>query len=636
MPPRDPSLQPEAVQDFLRAAPPFDRLPEAALADLAASSRVTFFLAGEDIVAEGDAFPWVCCVQRGGVRLLRRHGNGAETLVDLRGEGECFGAGAALAGGTAACRVQAVEDTFLVCLDGTAFAVVAKRHLALAGYFQNALAAGPASAELVGEPAAPAREQDGDYLFTRRVGEVASRSLVDVRRGMNLRQAARIMEEAHVGSVLVREVSGAVIGIVTDRDLRRAVADGLGLTAPVETLMSAPVVGVAADTPCFEALIAMTEAGIRHLAVARDGEIIGLVTANDVLLAHGRSPMALLRAIRRAETFEDLYGLSNRNQAMAAALAARGATAAAVGRILTMVAERVLARLLELLARAYGPPPAACCWLALGEAGRGELLPGLGLGLAVVSDDSDPIVEKAGQTYAAAMAEKLSEHLAHCGLDRAPWPLSLANPENCTSPSALGQRLAAVLADFGLAADDPALGLFDARPVAGDRSLAGRLREQVSLVPSAAALARLAGQWAARPVPLGVYQGRLMERDGSGDVVLDLAGRGSGPIAAMARLLALRVGLAETGTLARLDRLVRQGYVDGGVADRAREAFEFFERLRLVGRLQARPGDWKEADRPRPASLSARQRQALKSAFAAVEALRLALAKAQAGAEVAP
>ncbi|EHJ46074.1 putative signal transduction protein with CBS domains [Solidesulfovibrio carbinoliphilus subsp. oakridgensis] len=654
----DPACQPEAVEAFLATVPPFDRLPAADLATLAAASRVAFSLSGEVVEPDGcggTGSAWICCVQRGGVRLGRPagalDGSGTPETFDVRGEGECFGLPAASGD-----EVRALEDTFLVRLPGTLCAALARRHPPMAAWFGQALAlpgdTGPEPAAATGE--CPAREaDDGDYLFTRLAGEVASRTLAGVTRGMDLRQTARVMEDGQVGSVVVREASGLVIGIVTDRDLRRAVARGLALSAPVETLMSAPVADIDADTPCFEGLIRMTGAGIRHLLVTRDGEPSGMVTVSDLLLAHGRSPMALLRAIRRAGDFSDLRALCQRIHPLAAALAARGAGSGTVGGIVTMLAERVLGRLLELLEKAFGPCPAPCAWWVLGAAGRREMLPGMGLSLAVAPQDgNDPVVGRAARTYLAAFLPRLAEELGRLGLGGA--ALSLGDPRVLFDPA-------------GCAADDDPLALeasleaFDARLVAGcDRAGAEHHhsppsggaggpgfdgaprppeassllietssipRETSSIpVPPTPILAGLLRSLAARPVPLGLYQGRLMERDGTASPVLHIAGRGSRPLLALVRLAALLAGVGETGTAARLGRLARDGHLPGDVARAAVDAFAFFEGERLLLRLDA-AGRTGEDEAPlRPAGLSPRRRQGFRAAFAGLEALRRILA----------
>lgn len=602
----DPSRQPDAVAAFLAVVPPFDRLPPDERSILAAAGRVELFLEGETIAEFGNdpAEPAVCCIQRGSVVFV---GAGdAPGLADARGEGECFGLGGALPGASAGCRAVAASDAFLVRLPGAAFAAMAKRHPFVAAYFANCLDKQACRADDgLGLDAA---EADGDYLFTRLAGEVASPGIVSVPRGTDLPATARVMEEAGVGSVLVREASGTVIGIVTDRDLRRAVARGMGLGAPVETLMSTPVAAIDAATPCFEALSRMTEAGIRHLLVTRQGSPAGLVTANDLLLAHGRSPMALLRAIRRAAGLDDLMALSRRAGPLAAALAARGAGAATVGGILAMTAQGLLGRLVALAERRFGPPPGQWCWLLLGPAARRELLPGQGLDAVVAVDcGGDDILERAMDTYCRAVLPTLAEELAACRLGGG----RLLGPVRLSGLAAL-------------AAQGRDLDGLDLLPAVGGAGLMDAVRQRLAADrPDPGLLLSALGTVVARPTPLGVHQGKLAERAGGFASSFDLDGRGSGAVAAMARLAAAFFGLSELGTAGRLATLAAGGHLPETVAQNAGQAWAFFEGERLAARLAGRSEPDVVA---RPGTLSARKRQECRAAFAAVEALRQALA----------
>ena len=618
----DPAVQPDAVAAFLATAPPFDRLDPADLALLAASGRVALYLSGEVIAEPNVAEPCVCCIQRGAVVLVRP---GGEHWQDALGEGECFGLAGALPGCPAGCRVLAAADTFLVRLPGEVFAAVAGRNPQAAAFFGACLAQSRC-AVFARNDADAGDHPDGDYLFTRLAGEVASRGIVGVARGTDLRRTARVMEEAAVGSVLVREVSGSVIGIVTDRDLRRAVARGLGLDAPAETLMSAPVAAVDAATPCFEALSRMTESGIRHLLVTIDGEPAGMVTANDLLLAHGRSPMALLRAIRRAGDAADLTALCRRAGPLAAALAARGATATTIGGLLTMTAQAVLTRLLDLLVRRFGPPPARWSVLALGAAGRRELLPGMGLELVVVADDGgDDIVGRAMETYCRAVLPVLAEQLDAAGLG---------------GPDIVGPAPLSGLESF--LRDGSDFARLDARPAAGDGGLGETARARMAHCRPKnrdAVRARLA-ILLAQPLPLGIHQGRLAERDGSFAPVFDVAARGTRPVASMVRLAALLADVWDSGTVARLEALAKGGHLPRDVAQTAADAFAFFQRERLMARLSGPSAPSGQAGDPdvvaRPGALSARRRQEYRAAFGAAEALRLALAGRQGAGEGRP
>ncbi|EFL51871.1 putative CBS domain and cyclic nucleotide-regulated nucleotidyltransferase [Solidesulfovibrio fructosivorans JJ]] len=620
---RDPSRQPEAVAEFLATVPPFDAIPPAELAALAAGSRVAFYLENEWVAGPDEAADWICCVQRGGVRLSVPSGmvcSWPDAPGDVRGEGECFGLPADLGGPGQACEARALEDTFLVRLPRETFVALARRHPGVAAYFTDALSQASGSSGARQETACPGGD-DGDYLFTRLTGEVASHGLVCVARGTDLRRAAGVMEDGRVGSVLVRETSGSVIGIVTDRDLRRAVARGIALAAPVETLMSAPVAVIDAGAPCFDALIRMTGGGIRHLLVTEGGTPVGMVTASDLLLSHGRSPLALLRAVGRAGDVPDLRSLCRGIRPLAAALTARGATAMAVGGILALLAERVLTRLLAILEKRYGPAPARCRWLVYGAAGRREMLPDAGLALAVITEDGgDPIIARAARTYLAALVPMLEEELARCGLRTPATGLCLGDPRERLDPAAFA-------GDGDPLTLEASLEAFDAREVTTTGPTGEEGSEAVLHELPRETLLRLLAALTVHPAPLGIYQGRLVERDGGLAPSFDLAARGSRPIIAMARLAALVQGIGEMGTLARLERLEQGGHLPEAVCRGAREALVFFEGERLAWMLGAGDALGERYGEPRPESLSPRRRHGCRAAFAAVEGLRLALSE---------
>jgi len=111
-----------------------------------------------------------------------------------------------------------------------------------------------------------------------------------------VREVSKLMAEANVGSVIVRE-EGAVLGIFTERDLlRRIVAPGKDPSAiPVADVMSSPVqhCRLADDVAtCAERL---GREHIRHLAVIEDGALVGLIGLRDILRQQARE--AVGRAI---------------------------------------------------------------------------------------------------------------------------------------------------------------------------------------------------------------------------------------------------------------------------------------------------------------------------------------------------
>ena len=75
-----------------------------------------------------------------------------------------------------------------------------------------------------------------------------------------------------------------LIGLVTDRDLVcRALARGLASDAPVDSVMSTPVVTIDADSDLQTAFAVFHANPLRRLAVVRAGRFVGLYSVDDLL-----------------------------------------------------------------------------------------------------------------------------------------------------------------------------------------------------------------------------------------------------------------------------------------------------------------------------------------------------------------
>jgi CBS domain-containing protein len=110
------------------------------------------------------------------------------------------------------------------------------------------------------------------------------RSGVGIGPERTVREAAEIMEQAGVGSLAVIDGT-SLVGIVTDRDLvRRALAPGLAPDARVDSVMTTPVTTIAADADLHDALAVFRTHGVRRLAVVRDGQFVGMITIDDLLV----------------------------------------------------------------------------------------------------------------------------------------------------------------------------------------------------------------------------------------------------------------------------------------------------------------------------------------------------------------
>lgn len=106
--------------------------------------------------------------------------------------------------------------------------------------------------------------------------------LVSAAEGTTVAEAARMMNNARVGAILVLRKE-KLVGIFTERDaLTRVLAVGLD---PAHTrlsqVMTAKPDSMSPDKPFGHALIAMHEHGYRHMPVVENGRPIGVVSIRD-------------------------------------------------------------------------------------------------------------------------------------------------------------------------------------------------------------------------------------------------------------------------------------------------------------------------------------------------------------------
>jgi CBS domain-containing protein len=134
--------------------------------------------------------------------------------------------------------------------------------------------------------------------------EAVRRSAVAIEPERSLRDAAVIMEKAGVGALAVIGADG-LVGIVTDRDLvRRGMARGLGHDARIDSVMSAPVVTIDADADLHDTFALFRTNAVRRLAVVRDGQLVGVISIDDMLM----DLAAELADLARPVTAEVLWG----------------------------------------------------------------------------------------------------------------------------------------------------------------------------------------------------------------------------------------------------------------------------------------------------------------------------------------
>jgi len=132
------------------------------------------------------------------------------------------------------------------------------------------------------------------------VADVCTREIAIAVRESSLQEAAALMRERHVGSLLVvgdTPDGPQAVGIVTDRDVViEGVARGLDVTRTgIGEIVDGEIASVPADASIGEAIDAMRSRGVRRLLVSTDDDtLFGIVSLDDLLgaLAHDLQDLA--------------------------------------------------------------------------------------------------------------------------------------------------------------------------------------------------------------------------------------------------------------------------------------------------------------------------------------------------------
>jgi CBS domain-containing protein len=115
------------------------------------------------------------------------------------------------------------------------------------------------------------------------VADHMSRDLLVVEPGTTLDEAARRMAERNVGTVLALD-GDRLVGILTERDVLRAVAAGYTGSDPVSRWMTHHPETVEASDTTAHAAVLMIHGGFRHLPVVEaGGGVVGILSIRDLV-----------------------------------------------------------------------------------------------------------------------------------------------------------------------------------------------------------------------------------------------------------------------------------------------------------------------------------------------------------------
>ncbi|MCM2478099.1 DUF294 nucleotidyltransferase-like domain-containing protein [Serpentinimonas maccroryi] len=475
---------------------------------------------------------------------------------------------------------------------------------------------------------APSRSSD-DYvsLITTPVRSLLKRAPVTLPPQTPIIEAARLMREHRISSVLIVQ-DGALFGLITDRDLRnRVVAAGLDTARPIFEIATLAPLTISVQQHAFDALLLMARHNIHHVPVLDGAAVVGMICSSDLSERQSNSAVYLAGAIYNQDTVQALVQTSARIKQLQQSLAAAEASAYSTGHIVSAITDALTARLLQLGELQFGPPPVDYAWVAAGSQGRNEQTAKSDQDNCMVLDDGyEP--ERHGE-YFRQLSRFVCDGLDACGYVHCPGEM-MAMTEQWRQPLQQWRQYFYRWIEFP---EPEALMLtgvfFDQRFVYGKADLCATLRTEVvqRTQGNKSFLVNLAGNALQRQPPLNWLGNITLIKGGVHEGCVDLKMQGIVPITDMARFYALAAGSAAVNTRDRLEIAADSGAVTAQQVRDLIDALEFLGTLRLQHQAQ-RMSEGHAADNYlRPDALSNLERGHLKNAFAVVKSVQGSLAR---------
>jgi len=594
------------IQHFLAEHHPFDLLNDEQLTELPEQLEVTYLRRGSELNDFENKF---FVIRSGALEVCADE----EKICEQLDEGGIYACGCSLFSLGNGKKAKAIEDTLVYVGTCQLLYKLSEQTREFGQFFTASI-----NERLKQGVAALTLESPTEALNHQRVSDLIRMKPVCIDGKQSIQTAAQIMSEKRVGSMIIT-LDKQLAGLVTDRDIReRCVANGIAITDPISSIMSAKPHTIKPNTTISDALLVMTQLGIHHLPVMDYGQVVGMFTSTDIVKNQGGSAAYLTSEISRASNVDDLINTSQRIPLLHHQLVSSGASVEQIGKTLSHMTDAITARLIKLAEDELGPAPAPFVWLAGGSQGRLEQSSHSDQDNALLIDNS---MRPEHDAYFATLAKRVTDGLNLCGYIYCPGNAMASNPDwrqpvsgwtnHFTKWIRTPEPMALMLSSIW----------FDLRPVYGDFSLFEQLqRNVVSLAKNNKIfLTYMMANAATHRPPLGFFRQFVLVHDGQHNDTLDLKHTGIVPVTDIARMLALSGGITAVNTLERLREAAKAKLISEEMAENLEDALTLIAGLRVRHQSSQIAAGEKADNFLDPDDLSGLERSHLKQAFQVIK-----------------
>jgi len=612
------------VSEFLRLHPPFDQLDQTHLAELASHSSIIYKDEGQAIFESGDELhDSLYVIRKGEVKIQLAKGD----LIDRCAEGEIFGARAFMSSETYQASAIAEPEALMIKLPIAKLRELLAKDPRLTEFFFGDFSSGVALRKRklgeIQEEYKKRRSDENQNALFENTSPGKLRKPVSCKAETSIREAAQVMREHGIGSIVIVSDQDHPVGIVTDTDLRnKVVAEEHPLDDSIDRIMSHPVKTVAAGKSTEEYLMEMVVQRVHHLCITENGTadapLLGVITDHDLLLARGNNAAVLLKELRRSKSTEEQREIVRAFDGHVKKLVLSDHPILLTGRLVQSFNREVLRCLItEELEKQNKLEENDFCWLVLGSSARAEQIIRTDFDSAIILKTASE--EKSQQVQ--KMAETVFEKLISLGYHSDPAGIQANNPEWAMSLEDWKKKFQNWMSEPTERALLHATIFFDLMPFYGDEGLGEDLQDFIyqSYRGNKRFTAFLAGNALKNPAPLGFFKNLLLEKGGEHKDTFDIKARAMMPLADAARLQSLEHNcMFPANTVGRYQRLMQSDPNNASRYEDCAVAYEIFMRVRAQEGLQHN----NDGRYIRPSNLSALEKQVLKKAFEPIASIQ--------------
>ncbi|MFY0675195.1 MAG: cyclic nucleotide-binding domain-containing protein [Bacteroidia bacterium] len=616
---KQPDFERESIMgrllEFVAPHPPFTFLNYDQQNKLLQHSSLRYFDEGESVFEEGNPpSDNVYMIRKGGIKISDRD-NG---LVDHCAEGELFGARSLMEAETYQASAIASPDALVIQIPAQNIRNMLATEPKLIEYFFGDFSSGPAlrkrQLSQIKSQHKSLKTQKANY--TGNITISANRKPITCLENLSIKQAAQLMSEQRVGSIIITSKAEYPVGIVTDTDFRTKVATGnFSLDAPISAIMNSPVKTTQNNLSVDEYALEMLQAGVHHLCITKSGttqsEVIGVITDHDVLVSRGGSPSILLKALKKQRDRDEVKKIVSKVNDYLKALVEADEPVTKTARLANAFNKQLLnhAIIKSSVKQSIDLKSLNFCWLALGSVARGEQI--------IRTDFDSAIVFEGNETHKNALkklANGVFEELVYYGYESDKAGIQANNPEWINTKNEWKAKFNSWIKEPTQDALLHSTIFFDLMPFYGEEKLSIELQEHIykSFKGHKGFTGFLAGNALQNPPPLGFFGNLVLEKSGEHKNSFDLKARAMMPLADAARLLALEHNLLyPSNTIERFERLCKLNDVFSERYEDCATAYEIFLKTRAThGFENNNDGRYLNLN-----NLSSLEKQLLKNAF---------------------